>query len=245
MVEKLIEFLKALEKKERSELQINGRTITIEGIEQAPKKEQEFIYVLDAGHGGIDPKTGLYTTAPAKMYKHKDFTFYEGVYNRLISEKVERKLKERGLKYVLTFQGCKDTPLQDRVKIVNELVRKRSKCVLFSIHGNAASSEKATGVEHFTSRGKTLSDAIAERMYKASKEMLPELPLRTDKSDGDSDKEAGFYMLRKTHCAAVLSEFGFFTNPSEARLMLTDEFQERCAEVIIDSVDWLERGMKG
>ena len=48
-------------------------------------------------------------------------------------------------------------------------------------------------------------------------------PFRTDKTDGDRDQEANFYVLRKTICPAVLTENLFQDNRSDVAFLLSDE----------------------
>lgn len=206
---------------------------------QKPERKQKYIYVIDAGHGGINHE-GKYTTAPAKMFEHPHFTFYEGAFNRRIQSYLFQMLDKEGIKYLKANHQYIDTPLSDRVRVAN--VQKQP-AIFFSIHGNAASSPKATGIEYFTSKGETDSDKIASKMYELTEKYIPELRLRKDYTDKDPDKEADFYVLRKTNCPAVLAEFGFFTNPKEAELMMTSHFQKRCAMIIFDTIKWIEQNM--
>ena len=48
------------------------------------------------------------------------------------------------------------------------------------------------------------------------KRMFPDEKYRLDYSDGDVDKEANFYVLRKTKMPAVLLEMWFFDNYNDA-----------------------------
>jgi len=100
--------------------------------------------------------------------------------------------------------------LQKRVQLANELAADS-----FSVHCNAG---KGDGIEIFTSRGQTSSDSWADELYKQAEKFLPNQVQRTDFSDGDADKEAGFTVLRNKH-SAVLIELGFIdTEKGEAFL---------------------------
>ncbi|MEL7021126.1 MAG: N-acetylmuramoyl-L-alanine amidase, partial [Bacteroidota bacterium] len=65
-----------------------------------------FCVYLDAGHGGLDAQ-GQYVTAPSKMFRHQrgtfhaGGTFYEGVWNRTLTNRVILKLKRLGITYKL------------------------------------------------------------------------------------------------------------------------------------------------
>lgn len=206
----------------------------------APPKEADkvqgkrLLVFIDAGHGGIDEK-GHYTTAPSKMWKHKDFVFYEGVYNRNIANKLAEKLKKAGIDYEFLHDEVKDIALTFRVRKANELSKNRE-CVLFSIHGNAADNLSANYFSVWTSRGNTKSDAIAEILYQELQKELPEERFSADTTDNDRDWEANFTIIDKTICPAILSENGFFTNEEQARKMLTPEWQDKVANAHFNTI---------
>jgi N-acetylmuramoyl-L-alanine amidase len=106
--------------------------------------------------------------------------------------------------------------------------------VFLSIHCNAAENPAANGFEVWTSFGETKADELAECIYT---EMLA-LPLngRKDTSDGDSDKECGFYVLRYTDCLAALIELAFISNAREEALLASPDFQNQCAEAIVNGI---------
>lgn len=134
-----------------------------------------------------------------------------------------------------------------RCEIVNNLCRKwgPSNCLYLSLHINAAGSGgkwlKAGGWSVYTSVGKTKADILAEHLYDAAAVELAhyaammeegkksgaydskQRPFRTDKTDGDRDQEANFYVLRKTICPAVLTENLFQDNRSDVAFLLSDE----------------------
>ena len=64
--------------------------------------------------------------------------------------------------------------------------------------------------------------------------------LRRDTRDGDTDKEAAFYVLRKTRMPAILSENFFMTNERECKLLLTEEFRERIANCHFKMIQKIE-----
>jgi len=181
---------------------------------------QDTLIILDNGHGGI--KEGVYVTAPSKMHKFKDgLTIYEGVFNREIVKKLVYKLKTFGIPFLNLVPGPEDTPLKDRVKKANWAAKLwGGKAIYISIHGNAG---KGTGFEVYTSKGETKSDVIAGFYMDAMKEQFPNKIARTDLTDGDKDKEANFYVLRKTSCPAILTESFFMDRREDAELMLSYE----------------------
>lgn len=218
------------------------------------------IPIIDAGHGGI--KDGVYTTGNNKMYTFKDvagFTppnnvIYEGVINRKIGAMLIDLLKQNGIPhYNLTVNTVDDVPLSDRVARANDLYRKNKNYYYLSIHSNAFVREgdkltegkgsTAHGFEIFTSPGQTKSDDLAKIAAKWYMKDFPDFAFRKDLEDGDEIKEARFYVLRKTSCPAFLVENLFFTNPKEAKFLLSEAGQMRiatCLYHIINEIYYTE-----
>lgn len=196
--------------------------------------DSEWVIAVDVGHGGM--LDGEYTTAPSKMYNHPWGTFYEGVFNRQVAMAVSEKLMEHSLSHFFTTDSNLDVSLPIRTTRANNYVRKypKRKHLFISIHGNAHSNQNARGLEIWTSPGQTKSDEYAEVFY----EELTELGwrMRSDISDGDADKESRFYVLVKTKSPAVLLELGFYSNPIEAKDMMSPKVQDQMANAIVKSI---------
>ena len=105
------------------------------------------------------------------------------------------------------------------LKKANDFYRGDRRCGYFSMHGNAANT-KAHGIEIFTSKGETMSDKYATTVMESIMKSFPDEKFRLDTwSDGDIDKEANFYVLRKTAMPAMLLEMWFFDNRKDAEKM--------------------------
>lgn len=178
---------------------------------------------IDCGHGGFDPYSLEYPTAPAKMAKHYFGTVYEGVINRRIGIALADMLRSSGIRHFFLMHQWEDTPLEERTSLANALYSEHPNLIVVSIHCNAFHEPAAKGWEVFTSIGKTRSDSYASKVYEEI-EKTDMFVMRPDFSDGDHDKEARFWMLTKTKAPAILTENGFFTNPSEAMSMLFDPY---------------------
>jgi len=82
-----------------------------------------------------------------------------------------------------------------------------------------------------------VSDILAEEVFKALDAKLGNsTKKRTDNTDGDSDKEAGLYVLTATTCPSILCELGFMTNRKECELMQTAKWKEDCAQAIFEGI---------
>ena len=196
----------------------------------------DYCVFLDAGHGGLD-REGKYVTAPSKQFKHdkgtfhKDGWFYEGVFNRTLTNRVAQKLDQLGISNIIVSHEYLDSALQYRVDMANWYCRNYKKGIYISNHSNASSSHLAKGFEIYTSKGKTKSDEIADIHWNNVKELLGDrIRYRNDRSDGDHDREASFFVLTKTAMPAILIEHLFFDNFEDASLLMDDEIIERFAE---------------
>ena len=87
-----------------------------------------------------------------------------------------------------------------------------------------------------TSLGQTLSDDLATRLCEAAKVWLPRHRLRTDYSDGDPDFEAGFYILNKTMCPAVLTENLFQDAKAYCDFLLSAEGKEAIKQLHVQGI---------
>lgn len=200
------------------------------------EKKSNYLWILDAGHGGMDEKG--YRTAPAKMHKFPDFTIYEGVVNRNITNYVKDALKALEIDFALVADPIEDTSLHNRVNTADAVYAKDKRAIYLSIHSNAGGG---SGFEIFTSPGQSKSDKIANIFCGVYQKRFPNYPFRSDKSDGDADKEADFFVLRKTDCPALLVENLFFDNQHEAELLNSDTGVELIGDCIIDCIRTCEK----
>ena len=176
--------------------------------------------LIDNGHG-ID--------TPGK--RSPDGSFREYKYTREIAKDIVKRLTELGYDASLLVPETEDISLKERVNRVNNICRKfgTSDVILISIHNNAAGNGewmKARGWSCYTSEGRTESDIIATFLYASAEECFVGHNLRKELTDGDVDWEAGFYILKKTLCPAVLTENFFMDNKDDCEYLLSNEGKE-------------------
>lgn len=198
--------------------------------------KSNYVWLIDEGHGGM--RNGIYTTAPSKMCKFDDFTIYEGVINRQIGTMVIKSLSDLKIDYVTLADEWEDTPLSQRVNRADNIFRKHKNCIYLSIHSNAGGG---SGFEIFTSPGQTKSDKVANVFCQTYIKHFPNFKFRADKSDSDWDKEADYFVLRKTDCPAVLVENLFFDNHEEAKYLMSVDGQKAIANCIVDAIVTCEK----
>jgi N-acetylmuramoyl-L-alanine amidase len=176
--------------------------------------------------------------------------FKEWKYTRVIAEDVVSKLKGLGYDARLVVTEKNDVSLSERVRRINTICNKygASNVVLVSVHANAVgdSSQWMTGKgwEAYTTKGKTKSDVLAEFLYKRAEQNLNGRKIRKDTTDGDSDKEADFYIIKKAKCPAVLTENFFYDNKDDLAYLTSDEglngVERLHVEGIIDFVNYMK-----
>jgi N-acetylmuramoyl-L-alanine amidase len=199
----------------------------------------KYLYLLDPGHGGLI--NGQYSTPGKRSPKFEDGSvLYEGVNNRDNVTRIMNELHKLGIDCIDIVNSNDDISLTERVKRANKLHPNR-KCIYISIHSDANGDGKewdqASGISVYTSPGQTTSDSFAQIWIDELQLQFGEtVKWRTDKTDGDEDKQAHFYVLEKTNMPAVLGEIGFHTNKEQARRMLTDEWKNKLLASIVNTI---------
>lgn len=176
-----------------------------------------------------------------------DKKFYEYLYSRELVQYIKNILEKSGYKVFVDIPEddlklTQNQELLKRVTFVNDVCKiyGTNNCIYISIHVNAAGDGSqwmnATGWECYTTRGKTKSDILAECLYNSAKKNLINKKIRIDFSDGDSDKESNFYVLKHTKCPAVLTENFFMDNKDDVKYLLSKEGFEQIIQTHIDGI---------
>lgn len=199
----------------------------------------KYTYLVDPGHGGLI--NGIYQTAGKRSPKFDDGSvLYEGVNNRDNANRLMDALEKEGIKSVDIINSESDVSLVERVRRAN-LLAKGGNCVYISIHsdahGNGSEWTPASGMSVYTSPGQTKSDEFAQLVIDRLQANFGEtVKWRTDKSDGDEDKEENFYVLKETSCPAILIEAGFHTNKEEATKMLSEDWKNKLTKSLVEAI---------
>lgn len=182
--------------------------------------------LIDNGHG-----------SNTKGKRSPDGRLMEYAYAREIAEMVVYELKKNGIDAERIVREESDVPLAERCSRVIEY--KASEAILISIHCNAAGSGgwmAARGWEAWTSVGQTKADKLATCLYEAAEEVLSGMKIRKDMSDGDPDKEEGFYILKHTKCPAVLTENLFQDNKEDVDFLLSPEGKKAIVNLHVQGI---------
>ncbi|PAF28724.1 N-acetylmuramoyl-L-alanine amidase family protein [Paenibacillus sp. 7516] len=176
-----------------------------------PTDDGKKIVIIDPGHGGR--QSGAVSISGK----------YEKDFNLAVSLKVQALLqKHEDIQTVITRQDDTELSLQQRV----EMAELNQADIFISIHGNKFTTPDPNGIETLYSRieSKTLADVLHTHI----------MPAAGLKDRGV--KMVSLHVTRETSMPAVLLELGFMSNPTDEALMLTEDYQDRCAEAIVDGI---------
>lgn len=192
------------------------------------------VIVVDPGHGGADP--GMLGVGGLEEKK----------INLEVSLKLRRNLEEEGFTVVMTREedkglyddaghNMKSQDMQRRIALINE-----TKPVLtVSVHQNSYQDSDVKGpqVFYFT------HSAEGEKLAKTLQESL-NTGLSVERKR-EAKANTTYYLLKRSEGTLVIAECGFLTNPDEALLLQTEEYQEKVARALTEGIlTYLEQGSK-
>lgn len=179
----------------------------------------EMVVVVDSGHGGSDPgKVGINGAI------EKDV-------NLKIAIKLKSLLEKQGIKVIMTREdenGLADSKVEDLKKRVS-IINQEKPLLAVSIHQNSYQGESIHGAQVFyfthSQEGEKAAKIIQEALLEADSENT-----RSAKANDT------YYMLKKTEVPVVIVECGFLSNQKEADLLVTEEYQQKVAEAVVNGI---------
>jgi len=184
-------------------------------------KDNPITIVIDAGHGGIDPgKVGVNNAL------EKDI-------NLAIALKLERNLKEHGVNVIMTRtddnglykesdSNKKVCDMKKRLSIIEDA----KPDLAVSIHQNSYPDQSVSGVQVFYYRDSVKSKSAAEILQT---QLIKSLKPEKERTAKDNNS---YYLLKKTSVPIVIVECAFMSNPTEADLLIREDYQEKVAWAI-------------
>ena len=208
-------------------------------IQRYDEEFKNFLVLIDNGHGintsGKGSPYSLVGVKPELPYKEYEWA-------REIAVMIESELVKRGIKCERIVPEETDISLSERVRRVNTKCQLHGaqNTILISIHSNAAGGGSkwmtGRGWSAYTSKGKTNGDVLCEYIYKEAEKNFAGMKIRKDNSDGDSDMEENFYMLKNTKCPAVLSENFFHDNIEDVEFITSDIGKAAVVKTHVDGI---------
>lgn len=165
--------------------------------------------VLDAGHGGHDGGAAWYGLREKRLCLD-------------VAQRVERILKAKGLRVVMTRRSDTFVELGTRANIANRY----SRSVFVSIHFNASRRTSVNGFEGFyrSPKGKVLASSILRSLY------------RNVKGANRGLFNRNYKVLRDTEMPATVIECGYLSNRTESQRCATPSHRQKIAEAIASGI---------
>ncbi len=193
--------------------------------EVSVKNNKKYKVLIDSGHGGIDPgKVGVNGA-------------YEKDINLAISLYLKEELQKKDCEVVMTretdmglySEGDRSKKVADLKKRV-ELMNSEKPDVIVSIHQNSFTQESSKGAQVFYQTTSEEGKKFAEIMQKELAAGLDKNNKRVAKPNSD------YYILKNSAGVAIIVECGFLSNPQEAQLLVSGDYQKKVAETVANGI---------
>lgn len=185
------------------------------------QQQDTCIVLLDAGHGGNDPGKVSLEGCLEKDLNLKIAMKLKAILESQDIQVVMTRTEDKGL-YEESDSNKKAADMRKRVALAKEV----NADILVSVHMNSYTSPEVCGGQVFyyatSKEGKELAEDIQKEVSKVS-------VLNSKRSAKANDN---YYMLRNSSVPAIIVECGFLSNPEEAALLKTEEYQEKIAWAI-------------
>ncbi|WP_078593113.1 N-acetylmuramoyl-L-alanine amidase CwlD [Evansella clarkii] len=185
------------------------------------------VIVLDPGHGGID---GGATSKAGDL--EKDISLQ-------ISLKLRDYLQESGALVLMTREGDHDLAAEGTKRVRSRKVEDLRRRVAFinesgsdlfiSIHLNAIPSPKWRGAQTFYNRTVEGNEILA-------KHIQGEIIRNLENTTREAKPINSVYLLQQASVPGALVEVGFLSNPTEAELLKSEDYQQQVAASIYEGI---------
>ena len=146
-------------------------------------------------------------------------------------------LEEEGFQVVFTREDDRGLYEEDSPNKKNQDLKKRCEIIeetdpllTVSIHQNSYQDQSVCGPQVFyytgSEKGQELAACIQETL---NEELEIQKPRKAKANDS-------YYLLKKSKGTINIVETGFLTNPREAELLQTEEYQKKCARAISSGI---------
>ncbi len=194
----------------------------------APKKDPPVI-ILDAGHGGIDGGCVSVNGTPEKginleiLLCLRDLLRIQG-FTVEVTRETDESIHDQGVEGIA---NQKSSDMDNRLEKFNQY----DNAICISIHQNQFTDPDYSGAQMFYSDNISASEQLAQAMQKAFVTQLQPDNTREIKCCG---KE--LYLCYFSENPTVMVECGFLSNPEEAALLESQEYQQKVAFTIFSGL---------
>ena len=185
--------------------------------------------VIDAGHGGPDPRKVSETGTLEKDINLKIATYLKELLESQNLNIVMTRVEDKDLATETTKRKLSD--IKERVK----LMESSNADMVISIHQNSYPDTDVYGAQCFyptkSEAGKTLASIIQNQIIASTKQTK----IREIKPNDD------YYLLKNSPVPIVIVECGFLSSPNEEQLLLTEDYQHKMAwSIYLGILQYLE-----
>lgn len=185
--------------------------------------------ILDAGHGGIDSGCVSVNGAEEKdinlsiMLRLRDMLEASG-FEVIVTRDADKSIHDSGVQG-LGQQKLSD--MQNRLKIINSC----DNALFVSVHQNQFTDSRYSGAQMFYPADSAESEQLAGILQKQFVSLLQPDNSRETKPVTDE-----IFLLDNANCPSVMAECGFLSNPDEAALLESEEYQAKVAFTIFTGI---------
>lgn len=202
----------------------HSTSLAVTTIAEGDPLDREVVFVIDAGHGGIDGGTKSVSGILEKELNLQIALRLEDVMHLLGYETIMiRRTDESVYTSGETIAAKKLSDLKERARIVNET----ENAVLISLHQNFYPDARYSGAQVFyaaTEGSRALADELQKNLCDAKM------------STRSTKKAQAVYLMEHIQTPGILIECGFLSNPEEDAKLQTDEYQQKLCCVIAVSI---------
>jgi len=188
------------------------------------------VIVIDAGHGGLDSGCVSVNGAEEKninlsiLLKVQDMCEAFG-YTVVVTRDTDISIHDEG---VTGTGNQKRSDMDNRLEIFN----KYENAVAISIHQNQFTQSQYSGAQMFYSRNNPLNEKFARIMQD---EFVTQLQPDNTRETKPCGKE--LFLCYYSNCPTLMIECGFLSNPDEAALLESEEYQSKVAFTIFGGLN--------
>ncbi len=195
-----------------------------------PQANDNFVIVLDAGHGGMDGGGTSVNGALEKdinlsiVLKVRDMCESFG-YKVVVTRDTDKSIHNDGVKGV---RKQKLSDMDNRLAIFN----KYDNSINLSIHQNLYTQPQYNGAQMFFAKSNPSNEKLANIMRS---EFVAQIQPKNTRETKEVGKE--LYLCYFTKNPSLMIECGFLSNPEEAAKLETEEYQSQVAFTIFSGIN--------